>query len=67
MSGSELSPGNGTDTEETAESKADWPSDSETGLIPAPYSSEPSGTVSDSSAALSTDDSERNRLLGLSW
>ena len=67
MSGSELSLGSGTDTKEADESKAEWPSGSETGLIPAPYSFEPSGTESDSSAATSSDDSEQNRLSDLSW
>ena len=66
MSESELSLGSGTDAEQADESKAEWPSGNETGLIPAPYSFEPSGTESDSSAATSSDDSEHNRLLDLS-
>ena len=66
MSESELSLGSDTDTEEADESKAEWPSGSETGLIQAPFSFEPSGTESDSSAATSSDDSEHNRLSDLS-
>ena len=54
----EFSLGNGTDTEEAYESKAECLWGSETGLIPAPYSLEPSGTGSDSSATTSGDDSE---------
>ena len=41
--------------EEADESKAEWPSGTETGLIPTPYSFEPSDTKSDSFAATSSD------------
>ena len=36
----------------------EWLSGSETGLIPGPYSFEPSGTESDTSSATSTNESE---------
>ena len=57
-----LSLGSGTDTQEANESKAKWPSSSETGLIPAPYIFQPSDTKSDSSAATSCDDSKKTDI-----
>ena len=67
MCESELSLESGTDAKEADESTADWPSGSETDLIPGSYSFEPSGTESDISAATSSDGCKHNRLSDLSW
>ena len=47
--------GNYTDMKEADESKSEWPSGTQTGLIPAPYSFEHSDTKTDSFAAPSCD------------
>ena len=57
MSGSELGFGSGTDNQEADGSEAGWPSGSETALLLAQYSFEPSGNQSDSSFENTRDDS----------
>ena len=50
-----------------AMSESELSLESGTGTEEDPYSFEPSGTESDSSAATSSDDSEHNSLIDMSW
>ena len=65
MSESQLSSGSSIDDHKADESEAEWPSGTDTGLIPEPYSFEPSGTESDSSSESSSDDDYQNKLSDL--
>ena len=64
MCGSELSLQSGTDTGEADESKAEWPLGIEASLthVLAHYSFDSSSIKSDSSAATSSDDSEKTDI-----